>query len=150
MNIHNDQSVRTAYEKCLHAYQEESRLDLLASVRIQDQMTPIEQIAFFKLMELARCSVINQVVPQFSIKNYRVDFLVILPRDEEKYVIECDGHDFHEKTKEQAAKDKKRDRDLQLMGFKVLHFTGSEIWKSSGNCILESMGVLYRKKQDGI
>lgn len=41
--------------------------------------------------------------------------------------IECDGHDFHEKTKEQAQRDKRRDRDLQRLGWRVVRFTGSEI-----------------------
>ena len=42
--------------------------------------------------------------------------------------IETDGHEFHEKTKEQAAKDKKRDRFLITKCDRLLHFTGSEIW----------------------
>ena len=33
--------------------------------------------------------------------------------------MECDGHDFHERTKEQASSDKKRDRSLQAAGFLV-------------------------------
>lgn len=41
--------------------------------------------------------------------------------------IECDGHDFHEKTKEQAERDKRRDRDLQSIGWVIARFTGSEI-----------------------
>jgi hypothetical protein len=41
--------------------------------------------------------------------------------------VECDGHDFHERTKQQAERDKKRDRDLQSIGWRVLRFTGSEI-----------------------
>lgn len=41
--------------------------------------------------------------------------------------IECDGHDFHEKTKKQAQHDKRRDRDLQILGWSVARFTGSEI-----------------------
>jgi very-short-patch-repair endonuclease len=42
-------------------------------------------------------------------------------------VVECDGHQFHEKTKEQVSRDKKRDRDLQTAGYKVFRFSGSEI-----------------------
>ncbi len=57
------------------------------------------------------------------------------------YVIECDGHDFHERTKEQAQRDKKRDRELQAAGYKVFRFTGSEIWRSRGECITKSIGA---------
>ena len=42
-------------------------------------------------------------------------------------VVELDGHDFHEKTKEQAQKDKDRDRSLTRAGYKIMRFTGSEI-----------------------
>lgn len=41
--------------------------------------------------------------------------------------VECDGHDFHERTKEQAERDKRRDRDLQSIGWTIARFTGSEI-----------------------
>ena len=49
-------------------------------------------------------------------------------------VIECDGHDFHEKTKEQVARGKRRDRDLISMGYDVIHFSGSEIWHDVDAC----------------
>jgi hypothetical protein len=42
--------------------------------------------------------------------------------------VECDGHDFHERSKEQARRDKARDRALQATGYTVLRFTGSEIY----------------------
>jgi hypothetical protein len=41
--------------------------------------------------------------------------------------VECDGHDFHERTRQQAERDKARDRDLQALGWVVARFTGSEI-----------------------
>ncbi len=52
-----------------------------------------------------------------------------------RIIIECDGHDFHEKTKFQAAHDKKRDRWFQSEGIVVLRFTGSEIWASPEKCV---------------
>lgn len=61
---------------------------------------------------------------------FRVDFLVaaeILGKGV-CLVVECDGHDYHEKTKAQAARDKRRDRALKLAGYDVIHFTGAEIW----------------------
>jgi very-short-patch-repair endonuclease len=77
------------------------------------------------------------VHPQIEIGNYRVDFLIKSKSGDTQIVVECDGHDFHEKTKEQAAKDKKRDRYLVGRGFKVLRFTGHEIWKDPWLCALE-------------
>ncbi|MGA4550599.1 DUF559 domain-containing protein [Methylorubrum aminovorans] len=52
-------------------------------------------------------------------------------------VVECDGHDFHERTKEQAARDRSRDRRLQEAGFRVFRFTGSELYRDPYACALE-------------
>jgi hypothetical protein len=40
--------------------------------------------------------------------------------------LELDGHEFHEKTKEQVTHRNRRDRDLQSAGWTVLHVSGSE------------------------
>jgi very-short-patch-repair endonuclease len=49
--------------------------------------------------------------------------------------VEIDGHDFHEKTKEQASRDKERDRVLQTAGYIVLRFTGSEVYRDPQKCV---------------
>ena len=45
------------------------------------------------------------IFPQHPIGKYRVDFLLIDEDYDVQVVIECDGHDFHERTKEQAMRD---------------------------------------------
>lgn len=94
------------------------------------------------------------VFPQFELnleKKYVVDFLLVtMERYEDsrtlrKLVIECDGHDFHEKTKEQAKKDKSRDRDLTANGFPVFRFTGSEIHNNALDCAEQVSGFLARR-----
>lgn len=71
---------------------------------------------------------------------YRLDFGVVGHIG--KIAIECDGHDFHEKTKDQAARDKKRDRYLQKEGWRVLRFTGSEIYKDAHACATEVQDMM--------
>lgn len=53
------------------------------------------------------------------------------------YAIYCDGHDFHERTKEQAARDRSIDRKLQQIGWHVFRFTGSEIYRATNKCIAD-------------
>lgn len=80
------------------------------------------------------------VSPQYRVGRHRVDFL--LQADEHVPVaVELDGHDFHERTKEQASRDKSRDRDLVKAGLRVMRFTGSEVWKNPGECFLEAERV---------
>jgi very-short-patch-repair endonuclease len=76
---------------------------------------------------------------QYQIEDMRVDFCLAGKnwRTDKVFrlVIECDGHDFHERTKEQAAKDRARDRGLQEKGYNIFRFTGSEIWRDPMGCV---------------
>ena len=72
------------------------------------------------------------IKPQFQVEKYRVDFLIeqrgIGPASHlGPVVVELDGHAFHDKDKHQRAYEKARDRLLVKKGYKVLHFTGSEV-----------------------
>lgn len=81
---------------------------------------------------------------QVEAAGFRVDFAIgwnYGSQRETTVAIECDGHDFHEKTKQQAARDKSRDRALSLEFAKVLRFTGSEIWRDPCACAMEAIGV---------
>ena len=85
------------------------------------------------------------IIPQAQIAGCRVDFAIYSGDLCGKWVmvaIECDGHDFHEKTKEQVARDKSRDRALSAWGVSTLRFTGSEIFKDARACALEISAVL--------
>lgn len=59
----------------------------------------------------------------------RLDFAIVAFG--EKLAIELDGHDFHERTKEQARRDKARDRALTKRGWVVIRYTGSEVYGDS-------------------
>jgi very-short-patch-repair endonuclease len=84
---------------------------------------------------------LDVIVIQYPCGDYRADFAMkrtvrrgdLLLRGP-NVLVECDGHDFHEKTKEQAARDKERDRYLQECGFYVLRFTGSELYRDPPGC----------------
>lgn len=78
--------------------------------------------------------------PQFVIGPYRCDFAFKMTHPNgtlTRIIVECDGHDFHERTKEQAQRDKSRDRYLQASGWKVLRFTGSELHQDAEKCVDE-------------
>jgi very-short-patch-repair endonuclease len=74
---------------------------------------------------------------QHNIDKYRVDFLfsiISVSGKTHRLVVECDGHDFHERTKEQAIRDRSKDRRIQELGYKIFRFTGSEIYNKSFEC----------------
>ena len=91
-----------------------------------------------------------QFISQFELGPYRADFALYkyhMNGTITRIVIECDGHDYHERTKEQAMRDRKRDRDMILEGWSVLRFTGSEIHNNAEGCVQE---VFNHLEQDEI
>jgi very-short-patch-repair endonuclease len=77
-----------------------------------------------------------EIEPQAEILDYRVDFLLTMSLRQDdgdkragQLIVECDGHDFHERTKEQASRGHARDRALQSAGYGVYHYTGSDVWR---------------------
>lgn len=82
------------------------------------------------------------VQPQAQLPGWRVDFLIYAwdygratgRAQWRRLIVECDGHDFHERTKKQAARDRSRDRAAQLSGATILRFTGSEIFADPLAC----------------
>lgn len=99
---------------------------------------------------------INIVTPQFDTGIARVDFaieqFIRIPGEDPFFlptmIVECDGHDFHERTKDQAAKDRGRDRELQEMGYIVYRFTGSELWANAMGCARQVEDFFSKKSKE--
>lgn len=103
--------------------------------------SPIEEIFLAGFYVAKQVSLLNEVEikSQFQIGKYKVDFKIYNTKNNRTILVECDGHDFHDKTKEQRAYEKSRDRFLQKNNYKVFHYTGSEINK---NCFFVVSEVL--------
>jgi very-short-patch-repair endonuclease len=75
------------------------------------------------------------MVPQWSVNEVGlVDLAVFIPGLDHRgpiVVVECDGHQFHERTAEQASKDRRCLRNLQRLGIPVLPFTGTDVVRGS-------------------
>lgn len=95
------------------------------------------------------------VEPQYKIRtdkqNRIMDFVVIdeEPETEDNIAlfIECDGFDYHAKTKEQFTYTQQKDRELKTMGYDVLHFTGTEINYSPLKCACEVWEYIEKKEK---
>jgi hypothetical protein len=75
------------------------------------------------------------LVPQLSINEVGlVDLAIFIPSISKRRpvaVIETDGHQFHERTVEQASNDRRRDRRLTRYRIPVLRFTGTDVVRGS-------------------
>lgn len=59
-----------------------------------------------------------------------------------RIAIELDGHEFHERTKEQASRDRSRDRAFSIAGFAVVRFTGAEVYSDASSCVSEVLDLV--------
>lgn len=87
----------------------------------------------------------NQKIKCKNGKKYRLDFyfVVTYKNQETRYFgIECDGYEFHQKTKEQVKYDNQRQRDLQNEGIEIIRFSGSEIWDNPLKCAEEVKNII--------
>jgi len=64
-----------------------------------------------------------------------VDFYI--EKRDVKLCVYTDGHSYHERTEEQAQRDKRIDRKLQELGFQVLRYTGKDVNENIENIITE-------------
>src|SRR5262249_48644050 len=86
------------------------------------------------------------LVPQWLIEGVGlVDLAVFVPllnRHRPLVVVETDGHEFHERTPEQASKDRKRVRMLQNLNIAVLPFTGTDVVRGSEEIARETVDFI--------
>ena len=55
----------------------------------------------------------------------KVDFYI--EKNDIKLCVYTDGHTYHERTEDQAQRDRNIDRTLQEFGFQVLRYTGKDV-----------------------
>jgi very-short-patch-repair endonuclease len=89
------------------------------------------------------------ISPQVALHGYRVDFLAMVDAPTgTMIVVECDGHQFHERTAAQAERDRRRDRNLLERGVPTLRFTGREIARDASECADSIRGFVGQKWLD--
>lgn len=81
------------------------------------------------------------LVPQCKWSTYRIDFAIFVNRGL-RLCVECDGHDFHERTAEQAERDRRRDREMLERLAPVIRFTGREIYRDPFACAPQVINLL--------
>jgi very-short-patch-repair endonuclease/nucleoside 2-deoxyribosyltransferase len=100
--------------------------------------SPMEEKYWGKIIKF-----IPNIKCQYPIGPFFADFAVV----DVKGVIEIDGHEFH-KTPEQRTNDASRQRYLEMNGWRVTRFTGTEVSRNIDMCINESLKVLKEWKNN--
>lgn len=122
--------------------------------------SPIEQI-FITAFDLYQQSkkekffLFSQAPIKIKKKKYFADFLfepdeyVNRYNTNAKVVIECDGYEFHQKTKEQVQHDNEREYDLKMANYEVIRFSGTQIFNSPIKCAEDAYNYIFKRiKED--
>lgn len=90
---------------------------------------------------------------EFATHRYIADFVIDFSRKNSndkylypsikklKYIIELDGHEYHS-DKKQVNNDYEREQDLQTAGYKVIRFTGSQVYNKPYSCIEKLITII--------
>lgn len=88
-----------------------------------------------------------QIRSQWKVDKYRADFFMwqegLAPADVyPPVIVELDGHDFHDRNKQQRSYEKARDRHFIKKGYRVVHYTGSDVVKDPNKVAFEVLEML--------
>lgn len=131
--------------------------------------SPIEQIFYVSFLLVSRQFPSNgrdwiEIIPfpQYSVESNGVSyvpdfsFFVVIKTlgkhfgvDEDAYfssvLVECDGHNFHEKTKQQVSNGNRKLNSLQQSGKTVIRLSGSDIFNNPIQCAYEAYLAILKK-----
>jgi hypothetical protein len=135
--------------------------DGISPVNILEEIapwTPPEQLFYLEYLILRISKRISQAItcePQKPVLTngnyYRVDFKLSL-RDEVftllpmmVYFVELDSRAFHDRTRDEFIRERRRLRELQRAGGKVYTFAAEEVFRNVSKCVLETITALERE-----
>lgn len=77
---------------------------------------------------------------QFPVDDYKLDFVFLLKGNPLVCLgVEVDGFQYHDRTPEQALRDRLKDRRLLRRGISVVRFTAHEIMFDAERCAYEAL-----------
>ena len=88
-----------------------------------------------------------RLLQQVTLLAYRLDFVFEDDAGEVRLCIELDGHDFHDRTPEQAERDRARDRRLLREGWTTVRYTGREVVRDPMRCAREAVEIFERLRE---
>jgi hypothetical protein len=82
------------------------------------------------------------LLPQYKFGSYRLDFAI----PDIKFAIEIDGLAYHN-GQDSFMRDRKRQRDLEADGWRVIRFAAKEVMNDAWQCVMESAEQADRVRQ---
>ncbi len=76
-----------------------------------------------------------RLIPQYRIQIFQRIYFVDFYEPNYHIAVELDGYMYHEATRQQTLRDKKRERDLTKHNIKVFRFTATEVTDNPVECL---------------
>ena len=120
-----------------------------------DKLSPIEQIFSVTFLYLLHNNYVDEKIKCFSQykvdigkKHYFLDFYIEAPirYGKLKYAVELDGYEFHS-SKNQVNHDYAREQDLNELGYKIIRFTGSQIYNSPFESAMKTLKIILKNSR---
>jgi very-short-patch-repair endonuclease len=113
---------------------------LVPTVQRPEFESPIERL-FWEEWQRQGGSATLDLAYQYRPANtpYRVDFAHVST----KTAVELDGYEYHS-SKEQFTHDRKRQRELERLGWRFIRFSGSELMRNPEACFSEALDFVHR------
>ena len=89
---------------------------------------------------------VNQDIPGMGVAQFEEALRRICGVAPKQFAIEIDGHEWHERTPQQAEYDRRRERYFVAGGWTVLRFTAREVFRNPKKCVKET----YRLVEPGL
>lgn len=113
-------------------------LHKIPAIRLPTFQSPLEEKFWYAWRSAHGWLVPLQYQYEIDGGKYRVDFAY----PGIKVAIELDGHQWHS-SKEQFTKDRARQRELELQGWRFVRFSGQEIVKDPAACYEQALTFIY-------
>jgi len=113
--------------------------------RASRNYSPIE-VMFWNAYTAMRPRALRGLVRQHQTGRYRIDFA--LPA--QRFGIELDGHATHSSPAAIAA-DRRRQRELEEMGWHIVRFGGQEVYQDAAVCVRSAarLAALHKMRSKG-
>jgi very-short-patch-repair endonuclease len=81
------------------------------------------------------------IASQHVLGRFRADFALMMEGGR-KVIIECDGIEWHDRTNQQFISERQRERDILILGWPVMRFTGAELMRDPDACAADVAAYL--------
>jgi very-short-patch-repair endonuclease len=107
-----------------------------------NEPSPIEQ-QFWQAWKRLRSNI--KLTPEYPVGRYRIDFAYVPA----KIAIELDGHATHS-TPSAIAADRRRQRELERLGWRFIRFGGQEIYQDADACAREAREFIVKHSKKAV